>query len=423
MIKWVGNIYTYEEIYQDIKNILKNDYAGCSEMKEIDSSGYKTVSNIMTAEDFEEQIEDFILDFNDGHLWFAAKESTFPNRGFTVRRYQDNLYVTEALQEQRLEISDKITHIDGKTIPELYALYSKQLEQEDNERQVWGVVLKRLSIITVERFNHTFDLTLSDYEREPYEGIYNFKLLDDETALLKITDFAEEKPILDIINNNKETLRKIKNLIIDVRINYGGNDEFYFPLLHYIFGENVTFKDLFSEDEAMYTNYTKRNCELWVSELEEYMEQDLDEETVQSLQEEIETVKKNYGKGFLEVPEETDFEIKGTSEPENIYILSDYYCGSSGDTFVSNAKKSNKVTVVGRPTMGIMDYFNVVTVDYGEYIFNYSISKMHKNSFTYGKGVQPDIYIPWTPDHLSEDQDLIYVKQLIQKNNEYNTIN
>lgn len=199
-------------------------------------------------------------------------------------------------------------------------------------------------------------------------------------------------------------------------MNRGGNDEFYFPLLHYIFNDNLLFMDLFTKDEVMYTNYTERNCNLWIKELEEYMEQDLDENTIQSLKEEIRTVEKYYGKGLIEVPEEDAFKIKGTLTPEHIYIMTDYYCGSARDTFVSNAKKSGKVTVVGRPTMGIMDYFNVVTVNYNEFEFSYSISKMHENSFTYGQGIQPDEYIPWTPAHLKEDMDLSYVQQLIKEN-------
>lgn len=78
-----------------------------------------------------------------------------------------------------------------------------------------------------------------------------------------------------------------------------------------------------------------------IQELQDYLEQELDSETAEMLKEEIKTVKKHYNKGFLEVPEEEDFMIKGTSSPNHVYVLSDYYCGSSGDTFVSNSKKSS----------------------------------------------------------------------------------
>lgn len=136
------------------------------------------------------------------------------------------------------------------------------------------------------------------------------------------------------------------------------------------------------------------------------------------LEEEINKVKNNYKNGFLEVPDDDDFMIKGASDPSHIYVISDYYCASSGDTFVSKLKKSSKVTIVGRPTMGIMDYFNVVTMDYGHFEFWYGISKMHSNYSINGKGVEPHIYIPWTPDHLEKDVDLAYVLDCIEKQNE-----
>lgn len=403
-------------IFDDIKNILSNDYAGFIDKKDINNPSEYTIFDDMNDREFEEEIQNYLLDFNDGHLWFNAKKSTVPNRGFSVHRFENNLYVTESLQEKRLRVGDKITQVDGNDIAVLTIKYAKRLEEKDNERQLWNGVLRRLSRITVQREKSTFELDLSDYESEPYKSKHSFKRLDENTAVMKITDFAEEKPILDIIQNNQSALKEVKNLIIDVRVNYGGNDEFYFSLLHYIFGENILFKDLFTADEAMYTNYTKRNCELWISELKDYMEQELDESTIQSLNRDIEEVKSHCADGFIEVPEEDDFEIKGMATPNNIYIMTDYFCGSSGETFISNAKKSNKVTVVGRPTMGIMDYFNVVTVDYGDFELSYSISKMHENSFTYGKGIQPDIYIPWTPAHIEEDQDLNYVLEIIKKN-------
>lgn len=403
-------------IFDDIQNILSHDYAGFIDKKDINNPSEYTISDEMNDREFEEEIQNYLLDFKDGHLWFNAKNSTVPNRGFSVRRFENGLYVTESPQEERLKKGDKITHVDGIDISVLSVKYAKRLEEKDHERQLWNSVLRRSSRITVQRDESVFEFDLSDYEFEPYESSHSFKRLNKDTAFLKITDFAEEKPILDIIKNNQSALKEVENLIIDVRINYGGNDAFYFPLLHYIFDKNILFKDLFTADEAMYTNYTKRNCELWISELKEYMEQELDESTIQSLNQDIKEVEAHFGDGFIEVPEEDDFEIKGTSTPAKVYILTDYFCASSGETFISNAKKSNKVTVVGRPTMGIMDYFNVVTVDYGDFELSYSISKMHENSFTYGKGIQPDIYIPWTPVHIEKDQDLNYVLELIKKN-------
>lgn len=406
---------TKEEIFKDIQQIMRNDYAGHIDKQYVDHPENYTIYNDMDNRAFEETIQEYLLDSEDGHLWFMGKNSSLPKRGFSVRRYDDALYVTATPQEERLIIGDKIITIDGEDIPTLALKHHKRLEEKLPERQLWGTIIRRSTSVLVKRNEEIFALNLSDYESEPYQATHSFKLLDNETAYMQIMDFAEEKPIQEIINNNRKKLGEIKNLIIDVRVNYGGNDMFYFPLLHYIFDRILQFPDLFAEDELMYTNYTERNCKLWIQELRDYMNQELDQSTVGLLEEDIKLIEENYGKGFQEVPEDTDFEIKGSSSPEHIYVLTDYFCGSSGDTFVSNAKKSPKVTVVGRATMGIMDYFNVVTIDYGDFEFWYGISKMNSNYSINGKGVEPDIYIPWTPDHLKEDKDLAYVQELIRK--------
>lgn len=65
--------------------------------------------------------------------------------------------------------------------------------------------------------------------------------------------------------------------------------------------------------------------------------------------------------------------------------------------------------------MGIVDFCNVVTQDYGDYEFVYSVSKMNENYYTNKTGVIPDVHIPWTPEHLERDVDLEYVLGLIEK--------
>lgn len=415
MIKGGNYMLSKVEIFKDIQSVIKTDYAGYVDKRNINHPEKYHVDNNMSDREFVETIRDYILDFNDGHMWFIGKNYSLPNIGFKVRRFENSLYVTECKQENRLQVGDEITKIDNVEISKIGEIYSKQLEESIFERQQWNLLLRKFSEVEVVRDNKSFKLLLSSYENEGYVSTHSAKQLDDKTMLLKVTDFAEEKPIVDLVRKNKDLIEKSENLIIDVRINNGGNDEFYFPLLNYIFEDNIEFKDLFTEDEAMYTNYTKRNCDLWLSVLEEYLEQELEDDTIKSLQNDIEDIKEHYGKGFEEVPEETEYLICGQAKPENIYILTDYYCGSSGETFVSNAKKSMKVITVGRPTMGIMDYFNLVTVDYGDFEFDYSISKMHENSFTYGMGIQPDYYIPWTPEHLEEDKDLLYVQKLIKE--------
>ncbi|MEY9974655.1 C-terminal processing protease CtpA/Prc [Lysinibacillus sp. RC46] len=416
--EWNDTMHSKTQIFDEVIQIMKTDYAGYLDKKHINRPENYLITEDMTDKDFVETIQSYLLDFKDGHLSFNAKKAVIPNRGFKVRRYQNALYVTEVTNETRLQIGDAILEIDGLTIEEFEMLYSKILEDPVPERQYWNVGLRQAKRVLVNRDDDKFLLPLATYERSPYVPSYVFKKLDNKTVYLKIADFSQAQPIQDLLNNHESELNKSHNLIIDVRVNYGGNDLFYFPILNYVFDRELKFKSLFHEDEMMYTNYTDRNCLLWIKELKAYLTQELDSEMQKWIQEEITKFETNYSKGLVAVPEELDYTIQGQSNPKNVYVLTDVTCGSSGDTFVQNVKKSPKVTVVGRPTMGIMDFFNVVTVDFDDYEFVYSLSKMHENYHYNDTGVKPHIYIPWTPQHLHEDMDLNYVLRLCHQNQE-----
>lgn len=403
------------EIFNNVQHILLNDYAGCKSKAHLNTPEHYNISNDMSDSEFEYNMQQYLLDFKDGHLWFNSNQSSSPYRGFSVRRHEDKLYVTDSPKEIRLFVGDEISLIDNKKIESLSKEHRKILEDDIPERQLWSQVLSRAEKVIVSHNGQQCEMVLHEYERPPREPEYFFKSINNQVGYMKVTDFLQAEPIEKLVSNNQTILDSLENLIIDVRVNHGGNDSFYFPLLHYIFDETITFAELFSEDDVMYTNFTKANYDRWVPELEEYLKQNLEKDTRQTLQNEIALWKKNKGKGFLEVSEDVNFLIKGRKNPLNIYVLSDYFCGSSGETFVRNVKKSPKVTVLGRPTMGIMDIFNVIDVDFGEYNFCYGISKSADQDAYNGIGVQPDVYIPWTPHHLEKDVDLEYALNLIKQ--------
>lgn len=408
-------MFTKTEIFEDIVQIMRTDYAGALEKETVNQPENYRITDEMTDTAFIETIQSYLLDFEDGHLSFDAKDAVIPNRGFRVRRFENALYVTESAEETRLRKGDVIAEVDGMTIETFGQLWAKSLEDSVHERQFWNVALRYAKKILVHREGESFVLTLATYEHSPYEPSYIAEKLNDETIYMKLTDFAQEKPILGLLEQYKDELDQAANLIVDVRVNYGGNDMFYFPLLDYIFDQTTSFKSLFKEDEVMYTNYTERNCSLWINELKGYLEQELDEETAKWTHGEIALFEKNAGNGLVAVKEEMDYTIHGRNAPQNVYVLTDVTCGSSGDTFATNVKKSPKVTVAGRATMGIVDFCNVVTQDYGDYEFGYSVSKMPENYYTNKTGVMPHIHIPWTPEHLERDVDLEYVLGLTEK--------
>lgn len=400
------------EIFRDVVGVMTKDYAGYFEKKHLNHPENYVITDDMDDIEFLQTIQSYLLDFRDGHLSFNMKNKKTAFKGFRVRRYENALYVTELHGEQRLQIGDKIVALDGVSIEQFEKVHSKILKDQVPERQYWNVALSNVNSIKVHKDNQLVEYDLEEYDSPSYTPEYSFRQLDSQTVYIKITDFMQSEPIQNLVADNEQALNEAQNLIIDVRMNYGGSDLFYFPLLDYIFERKIPVTEFFQQDEVMYTNYTENNCNLRIAVLNEFLAQPLDAETKAQIEEEIRAYSLNKGKGLLIVEEEWDYVINGRPVPANVYILSDTMCGSSGDTFVKHTKKSPKVTVVGRATMGIIDYCNVATKDYGDYKFGYSVSKMNDKYHCNETGVLPDIHIPWTPKHLEEDVDLNYVLNL-----------
>lgn len=407
-------MYTKTEIFNDIVSILKKDYAGYEDKKKYNHPEYYTITNNMDDATFTQTIQEYLYDFNDGHLFFKNKNSNIPFRGFQARRYKDALYVTEISGEEHLQVGDKITAINGDSIKIASSRYYKFLQDDVYERQTWNNVLQFVDNIEFERDGEPHQLNLSQYAPPVYTPEYELKQLDENTVYIKLTDFGQSEPIKKLVEEHEALLNSIQNIILDVRINYGGNDMFYFPLVGYTIDETVRASQIVQPDEAMYTNYTANNCDLWIESLSNYLKQPLDEATRAVIEMEIEKFKTNYGVGMKKVEDNEDFIFEPKGNVQKVFILSDVTCRSSGETFIKNLKHSPKVKVIGRSTMGILDYFNVTTKDYGDYEFGYSISKMYEKYHNNETGTLPHIHIPWTPQHLVEDVDLNYALSLCE---------
>lgn len=393
------------------------DYAGYQDVKEKHHPDNYTITNEMDSYLFVNTIQNYLLDLEDRHLIFASMKTHSTEAGFSVRRYEDFLYVTDVRDEIAVQLGDKIILIDGLTIPQLEETNRKLLMDSVPERQLWNNVIKRSHVCVIERNNNIVEVFIQQYFNKSYLPEHSFQTLQDNVNYIKLNDFVAEKSIQQLIDEHHNEIINSEYLIIDVRVNYGGSDVSYFPLLPYIFADKRTFSSLFTEDEVMFVNYTERNCRLRIDEFNQYLQQGLDDYTTEVLRDEIKLLEKNNGKGLLQVDSSEDFfVIEGLPTPKQVFILSDCYCGSSGDTFVWNAKKSSKVKVIGRNTMGITDYSNLATIDYGDYQLMYATSKMNEKNYINGKGIEPDIYIPWTPEHIYTDKDLETVLSIIKQN-------
>ncbi|WP_430787559.1 S41 family peptidase [Virgibacillus flavescens] len=414
----------YQNIFDEVVDILHNDYAGCLDKKGWDFPGFyrdqiKLKNDINDAE-FVKIVQDYLLDFKDLHMNFKqAHANERVDVGFSVRRYNDLLYITASGIEKRVEPGEAILSLDGITVPELVEVHARELMEKEAERENWIPIILCYKQAKVKGKNGIlYTLDISKFEKESTDPEHSLKVLEEDSLLLTLTDFMDHNAIAALIKENNTLLTNAEKLIIDVRVNKGGSDLAYFDLLPYLFeGESVDINSF--DDGIMLTNCTGRNVELRKKLLKRAFSSIEDPTTRNQIDMLIEVLEENKGKGFVELDFAEMIEsliMKTKPGPKNVIILTDVYCGSSGDSFVEICKNSSKVTVIGRPTLGLNDYANIAVMDWeNKFELWYPTSKLSKvdeGKGMSGIGIQPDIYIPWTPEHINEDIDLTKALEL-----------
>ncbi len=411
-----------ENIFKEVVHIMQHDYAGCKDKSGWDQPSYfgqkiKNFKemNLLTKELFTEIVNDYLVDFNDKHIFFKGlySENKKTNvRGFQVRRYEDRLYVSDVDQETRLEKGMFFKSLGGLTILDLKELHKRLLNENHSERENWGPILSLYDYGELEDgHGKLVNFSFRSYVKEPYTPVYSVSELENNILLFKITDFMNSEAIMSLIEKNKEILNTSERWIIDVRVNHGGSDFSFYPLLPYIMPEEGV--ELLDKDDKMLYHCTISNCKRQIENIEQDLENIQDEQAKSFLN----FLKKEWG--FNEGKEFVEFNfidilpntfVKGKKNPKEIVVLSDCMCGSSGDSFVEVCKKSRKVKVIGRATMGLNDYANLTLKKWDEgYELWYPtsrLSRIDKGLGMTGKGIEPNIYIPWTPEHLERDVDL-----------------
>ncbi len=414
----------YLEIFDEIVSIVHTDYSGCIDKRGWDNPELSR-KKIMELEKegkldsyiFKEIVDDYLLDFKDGHMFFnlvSNDAQKIYDNGFECRRYGDKLYITHVGMETKLKKGMAIIELDGVLINELGEKYRRmvQIRGSHPERERWEPVILKCSKCKVEdKVGNIFEMPLRKYEREKYIPEYSLKKLDSGILLMILTDFNDDDAINKLIEDNKDLLETSKNLVIDVRHNRGGSDSAFFKLLEYIFTGDVDLNKL--DEGAMQINMTERNYKLRVDSFKEQLNLINDPFTKNFLNVFIREMDKHRNEGLVEVDLSDaipELLIKGRKNPENIVVLGDVYCGSSGDAFVENVKKSDKVTIMGRGTAGITDYSNLAIQEWDN-TFQLLYPTSRNSAIDEGKGltgvgVVPEIYIPWTPEHIERDIDM-----------------
>ena len=401
-------------IFEDVVSIMTQDSATKKDIVGADPTGFREcISDDMSEKDFLYQVQTYLASFGViGHVAFREKYAK--PKGFVLRSTIQGLYVEQANADTNLQAGDQIVKLDGQHIEEFYRMHRAYFTSSTPERNYreWSELISKARQVTVLRAGVEQILSVEP-SQNPVESRFEWKELEKGVVYLRLDDFRNEKAINKLYQEAQDAIKRAACLVIDVRQNTGGMDSLYFPLLHYALSEGQVYSDLGRTDEGMEILYTERNVDLRLKDFEVYVQQEgINQETKDLLEIIMQDLQANRGKGYVKFGGE-DREmfpnVKGGSHPEKIFVLADVYCASSGDNFVQMMKCFPKVTVLGRPTLGILDYSNCCQVDYGDYSLNFPTSRalaLDKGQGMTDKGIEPDILIPWTVEHLKRDVDL-----------------
>lgn len=196
-------------------------------------------------------------------------------------------------------------------------------------------------------------------------------------------------------------------MIIDLRKNIGGSEEGYLPLLGYIVKNDGFLKNIYG-DRTIWTNYSETNCQRSIDNLQPYLESE-DAAVKEYVQSAITYYEQMKSAGWIKGEQElfVDAETCITKVgPEDVVILIDTWCENEVEQFVRIVKAQGRAKLIGRPTMGNIDYLNPIKVRYENYELAYPISKTDAAKNGNGindKGIEPDQYIPFTRFEFEED--------------------
>ncbi|MFD1173181.1 S41 family peptidase [Oceanobacillus picturae] len=422
----------HTKIFQELVNIMHRDYAGYIDKKgwdhpkhyedkiqELESKGELTPTL------FSEIVQDYLLDFKDPHLFFNLLETNSQkeyDNGFRVRRYEDKLYVTSRTNENRLKQGEAILSLDEIPVLELVEKHQRELMEKKAEREDWRKVISKYNVAEViDTKGNIRSLELKKYEKAAYKSEHTIERIETNTLLMTLSDFWDHAPINDLLEKHQEDLANTNNLIIDVRLNLGGSDHSFNNLQKFLFPSGVNKIDLSFYN--MKVNCTNTNADLMIHSIEEELQKMEDSEYREELKQwKEETWEKHRGVGFVNLNKENameEYEITGVDIPKNIVVLADNYCGSAGDIFVYLCKQSPKVTVLGRPTKGVNDYSNLSVKRWeDQFELMYATSRLDQldtRKPDAEQGIKPDVYIPWTPEHINKDIDLEGAMKLLQE--------
>ena len=224
----------------------------------------------------------------------------------------------------------------------------------------------------------------------PKPQVFTLSSLGDSTLLLRIPTMNESVRLeLDsLIRANAGLLERTPNLIIDCRDNGGGSDVTFYPLRPYIYsGKVLGYKAQIYSTEDNIEKYEKlrhnknfpKIYRLYFGHMARKM-------------------RRHKGEFVGKCGTEVQKFKKLKPNPRRVAILINGRCGSSCEQFIYYAAQSERVTLLGQNTYGVLDYGNLHTLDFpgGKFALAYPTSRscsIDAGRAIDGVGLAPDVRI------------------------------
>jgi hypothetical protein len=226
------------------------------------------------------------------------------------------------------------------------------------------------------------------------------KTISDKTHYIRIGSFDASygTDVDSLLRADSSTLNNTPNLILDLRGNGGGADFVYAPLLPYLYTNaiNTIGADVLA---------TKDNIEAWQPLLSN---PDLPDATKQWVKKLLANMQANIGR-FVSVADDETLILRSIKKyPEKIVILIDNGCASTTEQLLLAAMQSKKVTLMGQPSAGVLDYANMRNrpLPCLPYTLSYATTRSRRvpEQAIDNKGIAPAVV-------LNRDTDWIYAAQ------------
>ena len=362
------------------------------------------------------------------------------DNGFHARRTGEHVYVTEVTGETELKPGDEIYAVGNQTLEELRKSLGHNIFYENtDERENWDQFFRMFQTAVVFPGDGSGKkIALKHFPVSDRTPELSFRMPKADTVLMKIESFADPDRLAALMAEAAPSLAGAAKLILDLRHCEADGEPIHFlPLLPYLIDHDVSGEELFPT-RTICTSYTRQNVERLVHRLRELESECTDPEARAYAEEAIahaqemgdrvtalrRTERMLYERRKFNEIEETEesglenLPIAAASDaPKQVILLTDTDTCYAGEWLVQAVKGMNKVTVLGRPTAGMLDYTDLIYMDYEdiEVRFIYPMSRTKEAKEGRGvafKGVEPDIYIPFTREECTNDRILARALEL-----------